>query len=182
MSTTATPLRHVDPGELRVGLILPGHLRDAKGQIVARAGCTLSKQDLDTLSERLLYAGPDWHDCERPIEAAAPERPAPLHEHRHHKRHQWQATITLELEERADQGVSARRIQVTTHNLSAGGFAFIHRQYVHPGTTVIAQLDALADQRRLRGVVRSCIAIGGVRYRVGVQFTRITRDEPEEGG
>ena len=135
------------------------------------------------LADQDLHAGADWPDQSwdqqgpaHVMKALAEQaQSAAGLDNRAHPRHRWSAVLALTVEESTDQFTSQRQIKVTTGDLSAGGFSFVHRQYIHLGTIVTACFEALRQRPTLSGVVRSCIATDGGRYRVGVQFTEIQR-------
>lgn len=87
---------------------------------------------------------------------------------RQQARHVWNTVLRLEITD-AD-GSRRREVDVRTLNLSAGGFAFLMRQFVHPGSRVLAEFKALAGKPVVEAVVRSCTPLGGMEHRVGVQF------------
>ncbi len=92
-------------------------------------------------------------------------------DNRRHERYAWTVPLSLTIEETGDSGVDSREVVVTTHDISLGGFAFIARSYVHPGSVISARFDTLPGKPRLVGVVRNCIHLSGALHRVGVQFT-----------
>lgn len=105
------------------------------------------------------------------IQAIAKQRDENLidHERRQNARHRWDVQMTVELMEGAKR-LSKRKITVTTTDLSTGGFAFVHSQYIYPDTLILAQFDALPNRPTLTGRIRSCEKIHGLYHRVGVQF------------
>jgi len=99
---------------------------------------------------------------------------------RAHERRKWTVPLTVELEEVGQYGPASRTIEVSTVDVSRGGFAFVFRQYVFPGTVVRVQFDSLPKRPRLAGSVKSCNLIGGTQHRVGVQFDQAKRpDTPD---
>ncbi len=106
------------------------------------------------------------------IQALAKQRgkTAVTAERRRQARHAWDVNLTLDIEENLSQAVSRRTINVVTTDLSTGGFAFLHRQYIHPGSVIRARFDALPRRPVLAGVVRSCIKTQGIDHRIGVEF------------
>jgi hypothetical protein len=159
-------------GELVESQVLPGHLRDREGHILIPAGVVLNSDDLTMLAGRSIYVGPDWL-ANRARMAAAPGSNQPVgaaagENLRQQLRHVWNMTLDLELTEQ--DGSRRRALRVQTLNLSSGGFAFLHRQFVHPGTRVLAEFSRLPGRPLIEGVVRCCDALGGMEHRVGVQF------------
>lgn len=86
---------------------------------------------------------------------------------RQHDRSPWCASARVTLRE---PGAGVRTLTVTTCDVSRGGFAFLAEAFVHVGTEVEAVLEN-RPETVLRGVVRSCAHVEGVRHRVGVQFS-----------
>jgi len=180
-------LRRLDHSELELGKPLRGHVRNHRGQIVMLAGHVLAEADLATLeakAPRGQFAGPDWTDDE----SAAASLPADVLEElrqqrkqlgekraRHDKRHTWSVRMTVELEEATDISRRRRKIVVTTHDLSTGGFAFTYRRYIHPGTQVRAMFDSLPGTPTMLGIVRHCNHLGGSEHRIGVEFLNAIR-------
>lgn len=176
-----------------LGQRLPGHLCDATGRVLVRAGKVLTQDHLQLLGTKLItgvYGGEGW-GAGAELEAPEPATPTSVMEElvqrhggtktaknqRSHERHKWTVPLTLELEESGQYGPTRRTIQVSTVDISRGGFAFAFRQYVFPGTIVRAQFDSLPKCPRLEGSVTGCILLGGNQHRVGVQFTQAERSD-----
>ena len=184
MSAWTDSLRRVSIHDLNVGIPLPADLRDHAGNVLVRQGQVLDQNQLRQLGRRVLYVGPDWPSesadrqpeedtPEEVIQALADQRGQEIttQERRKQARHDWDVKLSLEIEEEDQwQAVSRRTIEVITKDLSTGGFAFIHSQFIHPGSRVRARFDVLPHRPILSGVVRSCVKIEGVRHRVGVEF------------
>ena len=83
------------------------------------------------------------------------------------ERQPWVTQLNLLI---ADPLGKARALNVSSHDISTGGFSFIYKQFVHINTKVRVQFESLAGRPTLNGVVRSCIHVGGMHHRVGVQF------------
>ena len=177
----------LDSDELLLGQSLPGNLCDKSGRVLIRAGQVLTQEHLQSLGTKLItgvYGGEGWGAAEEPSECE-PATPASVMEElvrrhgdteattdqRAHQRQKWTVPLTVQLEERGQYGPTCRTIEVSTVDISCGGFAFVFRQYISPGTTVRVQFDSLPNRPRLEGAVRGCILIGGNQHRVGVQFT-----------
>jgi hypothetical protein len=162
--------------ELVEAQVLPGHLRDREGRILIPAGAVLNEDDLLMLTSRQVYVGPDWLANRARMMAAGggsdpagrPTGMAAGEELREQLRRVWNTTLDLELTEQ--DGSRRRQVRVQTLNLSSGGFAFLHRQFIHPGTRVWAEFQMLPGRPIIEGVVRSCDQLGGMEHRVGVQF------------
>ncbi len=176
------PFIAIELDDLEVGQVLPGHLRDRDGRIIIPAGAVLTEEDIAGLKDRSLFVGQDWLDNRarmRAAQAAAREgEPAGSYhlpfdlptgaELRQQQRHVWNTVLNLEITD-AD-GSSRRTMSVRTLNLSSGGFAFLMRQFVHPGSRVLAEFKALPGKPVVEAIVRSCTPLGGMEHRVGVQF------------
>lgn len=92
------------------------------------------------------------------------------------ERKPWVTQLTLLI---ADPLGKSRTVNVSSHDISTGGFSFIYKQFVHINTKVRAQFESLPGRPSLNGVVRSCIHVGGMHHRVGVQFAT-TNSIPKE--
>jgi len=100
------------------------------------------------------------------------------HERRKHARKNWQTVIKLILNEDTTSLTSqGREIEVTTQDISVGGFGFLYSRYLYPDTEVIAKFDCLPGKPMLRGVICDCHLIGGMQHRVGVRFTKVLRKD-----
>lgn len=170
--------------ELAEAQVLPGHLRDRDGRILIPAGAVLNSDDLKVLAARPMYVGPDWlANRARTMAVGAagiagvsgkgdaaspPNAMGNGEELRRQLRRVWNTMLDLELTEQ--DGSRRRHVRVQTLNLSSGGFAFLHRQFIHPGTRVRAEFQALPGKPIIEGVVRACDQLGGMEHRVGVQF------------
>lgn len=115
-----------------------------------------------------------------PAQVLSPDDEWIPNDHRARERHEWQAKVEVKLTEglrHDDDGETIRlresyhrTITVVTEDLSTGGFAFVHKGFIHPGTVVKVKFTMLPNQPVYLGVVRHCNSIGGMRHRVGVQF------------
>jgi hypothetical protein len=192
---TTVELRRLDRSGLQLGQPLPGAVRDHRGRIILPAGHVLSATDLADLSTRAplgIYAGPEWT---RPplantlmsgeiVDALRRQQIADNKRVRQHQRHNWVTQLTVELEEKSELSVRRREVRVMTCDVSAGGFSFIYRRYVHLGTCVRVRFDSLPSRPRMIGVVRNCRHMNGTTHRVGVEFVdalRHKRSSPEGG-
>ncbi len=90
---------------------------------------------------------------------------------RRHERKPWTTNLTVWVEGPPGAHVSARELEVTTHDISRGGVCFVHGQYLEPGTSVRLRFDSLPERPIVTGVVATCIYVGGKQHRVGVRFT-----------
>ena len=183
-------LRRISRHCLCTGLILPSDVRDFQGRVILRAGLIVDRNLLDSVKTHCgeaFYVGPDWpsngsedgdpdatpaevmQSLSMQHEADPEDRP----ENRQHERHQWSVQLTLEIEELTAGGFRRRQLEVTTRNISKGGFAFVFGGYLHPDTKVSARFDTLPGKPRLTGVVRNCTLMSGRQHRIGVQFQGI---------
>ncbi|MCH7992830.1 MAG: PilZ domain-containing protein [Planctomycetes bacterium] len=86
---------------------------------------------------------------------------------RHSERLPWVTNLTVRVE---DPGRTARALSVATHDVSRGGFSFIYRQFLHRGTRIRTEFNALPNRPTIRGIVQYCVDIGDGRHRIGVRF------------
>ncbi|MCA9255494.1 MAG: PilZ domain-containing protein [Phycisphaerales bacterium] len=86
-------------------------------------------------------------------------------------RYAWKIKLHVTI---VDPSGARREIDVTTHDLSIGGFSFIFNQYVHNGTVVIACIKALPQKPLVLCVVRNCVHVKGAMHRVGVNFEKVS--------
>ncbi|MCC7145389.1 MAG: PilZ domain-containing protein [Phycisphaeraceae bacterium] len=183
MAVSTNELHPISLWDLSLGQVLHGNLCDKNGKIVLPAGCRLGETEYNALRQQKLFVGNDWFKkASSPPATAEPQKiiqdlgkqhtqQASPNDRREHKRFPWSVALTMQLEE---SGGNHRRIEVTTLNISVGGFAFTYRQFIHPGTIVFARFETLPDKPVLKGVVRSCAPIGGMQHRIGVQFLENT--------
>lgn len=185
------PLRRLHAHEVILDHPLPGHLRDAEGHILLRAGQKLSPAKLSELERRHIlefYAGDDWPsapaaqaDHELPastdeLTAALRRRRATMHDSgqfRSTTRFVWKTRLRLRIQEGDHFGTRDRQIDVETADVSVRGFAFVYDQYLHAGTIVIARLEMLPRPLVVKAVVRGCHLIGGRQHRLGCQFVEV---------
>ncbi len=93
------------------------------------------------------------------------------------QRRSWSVPLTVTLLEHVATGGSKREVDVVTHDISPGGFSFIHNGFVHVGTEVATLLTMLPDRPKVMGVVRNCIHLANSMHRVGVQFIQVARSQ-----
>lgn len=115
----------------------------------------------------------DWHDSTTEKLTAIRQRRirGDIRRVRAHARHPWLSRQSIVLDESDPSNPRQREIRVETCDLSAGGFAFYFKHYIHPGTQVTANFLGFADGGKLVGVVRNCIHVDAQRHRIGVEFT-----------
>jgi len=97
-------------------------------------------------------------------------------ENRQHERKAWCVPLTVLFKEKVLEGVIERPAEVTTHDISRGGFSFVYDQYVHLGTKIHVRFDTLPSTPRVSGIVRNAIHLHGKRHRIGVKFAGIRRE------
>lgn len=90
---------------------------------------------------------------------------------RRQRRHEWEASVAVELDETGPAGVTRRRVRVMTRDLSATGFAFLFDRAIAPGTHVRARFDALPATPSVEGRVRHCLPCAGKpHFIIGVEI------------
>ena len=180
MATGTDSLRMIRKQEIPKGSALPGNLCDFSGRVLMRAGQVFTDEAAVQLSKKVLYVGGDWpvlesdREDDKPeevMEALADQRGEAVIEddRRKHYRHEWDVDLKVRVRD-TGQKMTEREIQVVACDISAGGFSFVHGQFIYPGSLVTVTFDALPHRPTLTGEVRSCVSIGGVQHRVGVQF------------
>ena len=90
---------------------------------------------------------------------------------RRYDRKPWITCLILHIEEGDGSAVTTRQVDITTHDLSRGGFGFIFKNYLPPGTKIRAQFDGLESRPTVSAVVRNCQHLLGSSYAVGAEFT-----------
>lgn len=179
--TSARSLRPLATTFLQPGMILPASVLDETGRRVLPGGADVTAQARRLVERRcgaIFYVDHEWPeelsaraDSSDAVIKTLASRHAPRGpQQREHERHSWTVSLSLTLIERSTAGARERHLDVVTHDISRGGFSFVARCYVHPGTVVSARVEALPNRPVLRGVVRNCAHIRGSDHRVGVQF------------
>ncbi len=67
-------------------------------------------------------------------------------------------------------GGNVARFRVRPHNLSEGGLAFFHGQFLHRGSPVESVISVEGVEREIVGHVTFCRLVRGRIHEVGVQF------------
>lgn len=171
-------LRPIARSELSLGQPLPGHLRDAQGKILIEAGETLTPNKWKLLGigeDTVFYVGDDCPAGYSPAadgSVAEADTATAESEGRKHKRHNWKVNLRLELVEPGRGSTRNRTIDVTSQDISLGGFSFAAPMFVHVGTVVYTRLNSLEGQPVVKAVVRNCVHIEGRLHRVGVEFVK----------
>ena len=86
---------------------------------------------------------------------------------RRHRRLSWMLKAVVQLESPDD----TRRIAVTMHDISRGGFSFNCRSYIYKDTQLHVDFMIGGDVIRLSGVVAHCRICSGHVHRIGVRLT-----------
>lgn len=97
---------------------------------------------------------------------------------RKHGRHKWVTPLTVLIEKEPHHKSQKRDVEVTTHDISRGGFSFMFKQYLHPGTRIRTRFNSLPGCPIVRGIVRNCIHLGSTFHRIGVEFAASQDDDP----
>ena len=92
---------------------------------------------------------------------------------RRHERKRWYVELSIKTEETAGNSRAVRKLRVTTQDLSRGGYSFLCRQFIYPGTLVHARVTALPGKPLLTGTVANCIYAGAGQHRVGVKLLTV---------
>lgn len=88
-------------------------------------------------------------------------------------RYPWVTQLHVRI---VDLSGNSRDIDVTTHDLSVGGFSFLHSQFLHNGTIILTRIKSLPHQPTLMCIVRNCTHVKGATHRVGVRFEKASTD------
>ena len=89
---------------------------------------------------------------------------------RRHVRKRWTVEIQVRIEETVELHKTSRELRVTTQDLSRGGFSFLCRHFVYPGSQVWARITSLPGNPVLMGTVANCSYAGAGKHRVGVKL------------
>lgn len=89
---------------------------------------------------------------------------------RRHVRKRWTVELQVTIEETLDLSTTRRDLRVSTQDLSRGGYSFLCRNYLHPGSSVRALVSSLPGNPVLMGTVVNCSYAGDGQHRVGVKF------------
>lgn len=138
-----------------VGRAVPGDVKDRSGRVLVRGGEVLTAERVDLLSGMDLWIDESWMGCEQWTEK------------RQHVRHPWQVRTVAQIGE----GSKQRPAEIVTEDLSCGGFSFNCKSFIHPGSPIALDVEMGGRKQRLIGTVRYCLAIEGLRHRVGVHLT-----------
>ncbi len=95
---------------------------------------------------------------------------------RKHERIPWITTSAVWIEQGINTNRFAQHQGITTHDLSKGGFSFLHHQHLHAGAKIKLRLDLLPKSPVLLGIVRNCERLDGLHHRVSVMFTNIAEN------
>lgn len=89
---------------------------------------------------------------------------------RRHVRKRWTIELLVRIEETVELRKTSRDLRVITQDLSRGGFSFLCRHFVHPGSHVWARVTSLPGDPVLMGTVANCSYAGAGKHRVGVKL------------
>ncbi|MGE3181609.1 MAG: PilZ domain-containing protein [Phycisphaerae bacterium] len=162
----------VDVAKLPNGVPLSVDLRNEAGEIVARTGELVTAALQKKLTGFNVFMAADQEKMDSPdkviseLKKFEERRPGGSKRDRIHDRHAWCVKLSIQLLE----PTGTLKQEVTTCDLSKGGFAFISHRLIHVGTQLKTIFDMLPSKPRLGGVVRNCIYIQPRQYRVGIQF------------
>lgn len=92
---------------------------------------------------------------------------------RRHERKRWNVELSIRIEDTVGTAKAKRSVQVTTQDLSRGGYSFLCRHFVHPGTRVHARVTALPGEPVLTGIVANCVYARDGLHRVGVKLLSV---------
>jgi hypothetical protein len=101
---------------------------------------------------------------------------------RKHQRKPWNVVLSVEFKISGGRLTLERKAEVTTHDISQGGFSFIFNENILKGTHVKACFDMLPNKPIVHGEVRSSRLLYGVQHRIGVAFIDVARAEKPERG
>jgi len=94
---------------------------------------------------------------------------------RKHERRSWCVVMTVEVDRQSHNGTFRKSAQITTHDISRGGFSFIYHETIPENSKITGQLDMLPNKPVIHGVIRSCFHLIGNQYKIGVQFADVAR-------
>ena len=183
-------LTPIEKASLTVGMRLRANVHDQSGRLLLTADTVLGPNHLNLLKRfpgDELFVCSDWKEPESEFGDDKQSTPAAVIKQlaeiqrkrqsdcqfieRKHERKSWNAVITLVIEEMVEKELARHReIEVTTLDISAGGYAFMFKEFVNPGTVVRARFEGLPNKPILVGVVRNCVDVDATQHRVGVQF------------
>lgn len=96
---------------------------------------------------------------------------------REHERRPWCVVMTIEINRQSNTGIFKKSAQITTHDISRGGFSFIYHETIPEKSQITARFDMLPNKPIIHGTIRSCFHLLGNQYRVGVQFNDVARKQ-----
>jgi len=96
---------------------------------------------------------------------------------REHSRRPWNVVLKLEFELVQDDATLQQKAEVTTHDISQGGFSFIYNKDLPIGTRVKTCFDMLPNKPIVYGEIRGARHLYGMQYRVGVAFVDVSRKQ-----
>ena len=184
--------RRMSIAELSKGKPLPSNIYDDDGNCVVKAGQVVDSELLEMLARRLgsyiNVGSDDSSDADAPTgcrrgsdvydELLAKYDNNGKREDRQHARHSWCVPLSVQVK---DPGTGATRtLDVTSHDISKGGFSFVTTNFIHVGSRISTTFESLPAKPLVRGIVRSCRHVDGTRHRIGVQFFERQSEEEAE--
>lgn len=100
-----------------------------------------------------------------------------VREGRAHPRARWETKLTICVQDSGTTWDMPRELTVQTKDISCGGFAFVHSQFLYPNTIIRLRLDMLPKRPMVTGVVTECVHLDGHLHRVGVRFVESTTSD-----
>ncbi len=170
---------------LSLGKVLPGNLYDEKAKLLIPKGTRLVQANLDCLNSAELHVGEDWpregdsshnanaHEILSQLAQAYKQPAKKSVNQRQHTRHQWKVVLTVELHETNGGNTSRQELEVTTQDIAVGGFSFIYKRYINPGSLSYARFETLPNKPCLKAEVKNCVNLGGFQHRIGMQFLKV---------
>lgn len=92
---------------------------------------------------------------------------------RRHVRKRWTVDLLVRIEETVELRKTSRELRVTTQDLSRGGYSFLCRHFIYPGSRVQAHVTSLPGNPVLMGTVANCSYAGAGKHRVGVKLLEL---------
>lgn len=177
-------MRSLTTNTLSIGKPLKSHLRDRDGKVMVQAGTVLDRATVAVLPHTVFIDNGEG-EIQTPSGAEGQgflrsdrNRQAP--NERRYERQPWTATITVTIDRQTLRGATQHALRVVAQDISRGGFSFIYRQFISPGSKVSIKLDMLPGEPVINGTVKSCVLIGGMEHRVGVAFDPVSKAEKPE--
>lgn len=204
---SGTPdLIELDPTVLTPGLVLPECVLDRHGRVLVPEDRELNARDIALMATRELFVKQAWFDAGGPggpddAHDASKDLPpelvkqstdliqalsshfglpdAKIDERRRYARYDFDVHLDVILDEQLGDTDRQRRLSVEAMDLSAGGFAFVFRQFINPGSTVYVSFEGVTGAPLMHAVVASCVLMKNQEHRVGCRFEVPSEDEQD---